>query len=114
MADDIVLVNVEEGSKRVMNNNKLYAKLLSKFKNDQSFNEIDSALQDGDMEKAQNSAHTIKGLAANLSLIELFKQSLELETQLKAGNVNPDQVIVFKDIYQKTIVEMDKVIAQYA
>jgi HPt (histidine-containing phosphotransfer) domain-containing protein len=112
MADDVVYINVEEGTKRVMNNTKLYVKLLTKFKADTSVNEIEAALTAGDMEKAQVAAHTLKGLAANLSLMELFKQSLELETQIKAKAVNPDKLGVVKDTYTQTLTEIDKVITQ--
>ena len=112
MADDVVYINVEEGTKRVMNNTKLYARLLTKFKSDTSMSELDASLTAGDMEKAQIAAHTLKGLAANLSLIELFKQSLELETQIKARAVNPDQITTLKDTFARTLTEIDKVIAQ--
>jgi len=114
MADDVVYINAEEGSKRVMNNTKLYAKLLNKFKEDPSMSQIEAALADNDNETAKNSAHTLKGLAANLSLIELFNQCLDLETQLKNASLIPDQFESLKNAYTKTILEVDKVIAQYA
>jgi len=113
MADDVVFINVAEGIKRVMNNGKLYVKLLGKFKDDKNLSELVEAMAAGDMPKAQASTHTLKGLAANLSLSELYKQSLELETQIKAGSVNPDQVEIVKNVYAQTIIETDKVIAQY-
>jgi HPt (histidine-containing phosphotransfer) domain-containing protein len=111
---DVIYINVEEGTKRVMNNTKLYVKLLTKFKDDPSLKDLDAALTAGEMGKAQNAAHTLKGLAANLSLIELFNQSLELETQIKAGSFNPDQLAAVKNTYTQTISEADKVINQYA
>ena len=114
MADDIVYINVEEGSKRVMNNLKLFVKLLTKFKDDTNFNSIKAFLADGDTEKAQISAHTLKGLTANLSLTELYKQCVELEAQIKARSVNPQQIEKVETVYDQTLIEVDKVIAQYA
>jgi len=111
---DIVYVDVEDGSKRVMNNTKLFVKLLGKFKDDKSLGEIEAALAAGDMAKAQIATHTIKGLTANLSLIELNKQCVEMEAQIKAGNIPTEQLATVKDIYAKTILEVDKVISQYA
>jgi len=111
---DVVYVDVEDGSKRVMNNTKLFIKLLGKFKDDKSINDIESLLAAGDLEKAQIAAHTIKGLTANLSLMELNKQCVELEAQIKAGNIPNEQLAVVKDVYAKTLVEVDKVISQYA
>jgi len=113
MADDVVYINVEEGVKRVMNNSKLYAKLLLKFKDDLSFSDMEAALKTGNLEKAQIAAHTLKGLAANLSLVELHKQSVEIETQIKAGSVNPDQIAAVKNVFERTLAETEKVIAQY-
>jgi len=114
MADDIVYLNIEEGSKRVMNNTKLYVKLLLKFKDDLSIQQLEAFLAEGDMEKAQVVAHTVKGLTANLSLTELYKQCMELESQIKASVYNPDQLVKVKSAYAQTIVEIDKVITQYA
>ena len=68
MAGEVILIDIEDGVKRVMNNRKLYVKLLNKFKDGTNLNDLESGLAAGDMEKAQTAAHTIKGLAANLSL----------------------------------------------
>jgi len=114
MADNIIYIDADEGAKRVMNNTKLYSRLLVKFKDDQSMSELDTAFSAGDTEAAKNFAHAIKGLAANLSLLELFNQSLEIETQLKSGVFNPDQMTILKKVYAKTMEEAEKVIAKYA
>ena len=112
MGDNVVYVDFAEGIKRIMNNAKLYIKLLTKFKNDTKLDDLEGAIAEGDMEKAHAAAHTIKGVAANLSLTELFKQSLELETQIKAKAVDPNQVEVIKAVFNSTLQEVDKVIAQ--
>ena len=112
MADEVVYLNYEDGIKRVMNNAKLYIKLLTKFRTDTNLDELSSALTEGDMEKAQAQAHTIKGVSANLSLSELFKQVLELENQIKARSVSPNQIELVKTAFASTILEIDKVIAQ--
>jgi two-component system sensor histidine kinase/response regulator len=112
MADNIVYVDVADGMKRVMNNLKLYVRLLAKFRDDTKADDIETALAAGDMEKARNAVHTLKGVAANLSLVELFKQSLELETQIKAGAVNPAQIETVKTVLTVTLQEINKVITE--
>ncbi|MCL2127703.1 MAG: Hpt domain-containing protein [Treponema sp.] len=112
MADNVVYVDFADGIKRVMNNAKLYVKLLAKFRNDTKIEELEAAVAAGDLEKAQSAAHTLKGVAANLSLSELFKQSLELETQIKAKTVDPSQMETVKTVLAATIAEIDKVIAE--
>jgi HPt (histidine-containing phosphotransfer) domain-containing protein len=110
---EVVYINQQEGLGRVLNNAKLYVKLLNKFKADTNYNELLETLGSGDYEKAQAQAHTVKGIAANLSMTELFKQSLELETQIKARAVNPETVESFKTCFNETLAAADKVIAHY-
>jgi HPt (histidine-containing phosphotransfer) domain-containing protein len=112
MAEDIVYIDREEGIKRVMNNVGLYNTLLAKFKAGTSLDELLGALDAGDNEKAQTSVHTIKGVAANLSLMELFKQTRELETQIKARSVDPAQIERVTFVFDETIKNIDKVLLQ--
>jgi len=114
MADDVIYVNTEDGLKRLMNNTKVYIKVLGKFKDDDSFKIFETAMAEGDMEKAKVAVHTLKGLAANLSLTELAKQALELELQMKGGYVDLNQATTVKNVYYQTLIEAEKVIAQYA
>ncbi|GHU97676.1 hypothetical protein FACS189483_04360 [Spirochaetia bacterium] len=111
--DGIVYVDQEDGIKRVMNNSALYARLLTKFKANTNLNEIRAALGAADYEQAQVAAHTIKGVAANLSLVELYKQLREVETQIKAGAVAADALDTLDDCFAKTLGAVDTVIAQY-
>ena len=112
MADNVVYVNFNEGVKRVMNNAKLYVKLLAKFKDDTTLGDLETALVAGDMEQAQIAAHTLKGVAANLSLTELFEQCLAMESQIKAGIADTNQLETLKTVFAATLQEADKVIAE--
>jgi HPt (histidine-containing phosphotransfer) domain-containing protein len=114
MADNVVYIDFADGLKRMMNNTKLYVKLLTKFNNDTKIDPLLTALAEGNMENAQNAAHTIKGVAANLSLSELFKQCLELENQIKAKAVDTNQTETVKTVFAATIEEVNKVISNYA
>jgi HPt (histidine-containing phosphotransfer) domain-containing protein len=112
MADDVVYIDFADGAKRVMNNTKLYVKLLTKFKNDTRLDDLEAAIAAKDMEKARSAAHTLKGLSANLSLMELNKQSLALETQIKGGAADPAQLNAVKSSFARTLQEIDKVISE--
>jgi len=111
---DVIYINEEEGKKRVMNNGKLYAKLLTKFKSDTNLADLVTFAAAQDWEKAQASAHTIKGIAANLSLTELFNQSLDVETQIKGKSLNSGSLDSLKLCFTETIAAVDGVIAKYA
>ena len=111
---DVVYINEEEGKKRVMNNGKLYAKLLTKFKTDTNLSNLLDFADAQDWEKAQAAIHTIKGIAANLSLTELFNQSLEVETQIKGRSLKQGSLDNLKTCFTETLVQVDKVIARNA
>lgn len=111
---EVIYVNAEEGKKRVMNNSQLYVKLLTKFKADTTVNDLIAFAEAQEWEKAQAAAHAVKGLAANLSLVELFKQSLDVETQLKEKSIKPQSLDNIKACFAGTLIEVDKVIANNA
>jgi HPt (histidine-containing phosphotransfer) domain-containing protein len=97
-----------------MNNGKLYAKLLTKFKADSSLNDLAASAEAEEWEKAQAAAHTLKGIAANLSLTELFNQSLEAETQIKGKSLKNESLEKLKACFTETMVQAERVITQYA
>ena len=68
---------------RLGNNKKLYAMLLKKFNGDAMLEELKNKLADGDAGALQAQAHTIKGLAANLSLQDLKEKSEAIESAVK-------------------------------
>jgi len=111
---DLVYINEAEGKKRLMNNDKLYAKLLSKFRTETNLEDLFTYADAQDWEKTQIEIHTIKGVAANLSLIELFNQALVLETQVKEKSLNPGTLENLKTCFDETVSQADKVIAKYA
>ena len=111
---EVIYINAEDGKKRVMNNGKLYAKLLTKFKNDTKLDDLVAFATAQDWEKAQGAAHTVKGIAANLSLTELFNQSLDVETQIKGKSLKSESLESLKQCFAQTIIEVEKVIAQNA
>jgi HPt (histidine-containing phosphotransfer) domain-containing protein len=113
MADEKIYINVEEGLGRVLNNSKLYVRLLGKFKADPNLADLCDCLAAGDLEKARVCAHTLKGLAANLSLTELFERTRDLESGIKEGSVPDGAADALRAVYGETIKKADEVIAQY-
>ena len=111
---EVVFINEEEGKKRVMNNGKLYAKLLTKFKTDTNLNDLTDFVEARDWEKAQAVIHTIKGIAANLSLTELFNQSIDVEAQIKGKSLKQESFENLKACFAETVIQVEKVIARNA
>jgi HPt (histidine-containing phosphotransfer) domain-containing protein len=111
---EIVYIDEEEGKKRLMNNGKLYAKILTKFKTTTNLNAFEASVDAQDWGSAQAAVHAIRGAAANLSLIELFNQTTDIETQIKGGSLKPDALGKLRLCFDETMLQAEKVIAQYA
>jgi HPt (histidine-containing phosphotransfer) domain-containing protein len=109
-----VYVDQEDGKKRVMNNAKLYVRLLGKFKDETNIEPIFAALDAGNYEDAQGLAHTLKGVTANLSIADLNQKIVELEAQIKAKSVSPEAIEAVKASFAATIPEVEKAIAENA
>jgi len=113
MADGMVYVNFAEGLQRVMNNVKLYIKLLTKFKDGTNLNALKAAFDAWDTEAIKGELHTLKGLAANLSLSELFAWCLKLETQAKEGSLEKSQLEPAQAVFDATLQEIDRILAEH-
>jgi len=110
----IVYIDQEDGKKRVVNNAKLYAKLLGKFRDETKLEPVFSALEAGNYELAQSLVHTIKGITANLSIKDLNEKIIEFESQIKAKSVDPQTIEAVKASFAATLPEVEKVIAENA
>ncbi|GHU02032.1 hypothetical protein FACS1894147_03050 [Spirochaetia bacterium] len=107
-------IDWDDGIKRVMGNTGLYTKLLARFKTDITLGELFAALEAGDYEKARMAVHTVKGVAANLSLIALYRQALDLETQIKGKSVAPGAFETLRTCFTETLANIDRVVAEHA
>ena len=84
------LINAKDAMSRLNNNHKLYVMLLKKFDAESLLDDLLTKIKDGDTAAAAVSAHTLKGLAANLSLADLRAKSETIESRLKDGDINVD------------------------
>jgi len=77
--------DLADGLKRLQGNKRLYRKLLLSFATDYSgaANDIHSALEAKDFERAHSLVHNIKGLAGNLAATDLQAAAVNLEKLVK-------------------------------
>jgi len=107
-----VLMDVQDALPRVGNMLALYKKLINSFLNDKSYDDFKAALAANDIKKMQFAAHTVKGIAANLSLKRLFKVSYDIDAALKNEQINQEAVAALDQIYLDTRAEAEKYLAQ--
>ena len=96
------LINEEDGIARVAGNRMLYARLLKKFLKTDYISELRLLAAQGDLTELKKSLHTIKGVAANLSLELLHDATLRTETSLKDGELSPQYLSELYSTYEKT------------
>lgn len=90
--------NINESLPRFMGNEELYIKFLGKFLDDQSYQNLKEALDAGDADQTFKTAHTLKGVAANLGLTPIFESAGEIVEQYRNGD--PDEGCV-RESWQK-------------
>ncbi len=66
-------VDLEGAMERFMNNEGMYERFLKKFANETIYDQLASAVEEQDADKAFAAAHTLKGVCGNLSLQGLFE-----------------------------------------
>ena len=102
-------VDVEDALKRIGNNMSLYKRLLQKFSGEDHLKPLEKALKTGATEEASRLIHSLKGVAANLSLKKLSTAASELEQKVIHGLDHSDTFAEIKQIYYITSDEIAKV-----
>jgi len=100
-------INVKDALGRLGGNRGLYTMLLKRFDGYEYLENLETSLQNGDMEKATHYAHSLKGVSANLSLGVVKDLVTELEQLLINGG---DYQVCFsslKDALKATMGEIE-------
>ena len=102
-------VNVEDALKRIGGSMDLYKRLLNQFTGGDHIDPLEEALSTGAMEEVSRLVHTLKGVAANLSLIKLSAKASELEHCVKNGTDHSETFAELKNAYYITSQEISKI-----
>lgn len=78
-------VDVDDGLKRLMGNEKLYTKLLGSFVKMMKSQAVDTEFDAADCTEAIERAHAIEGTAGNLSLTPIYESYTEILGLLRNG-----------------------------
>ena len=83
-------MDTEAALERLRGNWKLFRKITAQFQRDYgtAAAEMEEALERGDAQAAERLAHTVKGIAGNLSAMELHVVAGELETATRLGKTD--------------------------
>lgn len=102
---DKTILDYEDVMARFMDNEMLLRRVLQKFAQDTSAARLKEALEQKDVEQAFREAHTLKGLAANMSMVELTQAASEMTELLRAKDYEAavEKMPVLEETYQRVM-----------
>ena len=89
---------------------RLITKFVLKFPGDPSFSQLQSTLEEKNVEEAFRSAHNWKGVSQNLGFTPLYEATATLTEVLRAGNLPEDDNMmnaVAKE-YERTVAAIEQ------
>ena len=75
---NVIDIDIDGSLARFGNMESFYIKFLKKFIDDKSFINLKEALENNNIDKIGEEAHTLKGVAGNLGLNKVYQYSVEL------------------------------------
>ncbi len=103
--------NIEGALGRLMNNEKLYVRLLGKFKADANYQGLKDAVAQQQYEDAFNYAHALKGVAGNLGLDSLMNADIVIVEKLRSQNYEglDADVVALTEAYDNIMEIVEKI-----
>jgi two-component system, sensor histidine kinase and response regulator len=107
-------VDLEGGLKRVVGNKRLYRDLLLQFaaKQADAPAQISKAIESGDRMLAQRIAHTVKGVAGNIGLGQVFAVAEKLEKAIRHGDAGDGADAALLEEFAKVLSRQVQAIRQ--
>lgn len=98
-------INWETGLERFVGNDSLFIAFLKKFPGDSSYSKMAEELEKNNCEEAFKAAHTLKGVAGNLSLEDLYHKLQPLVEALRDGKLEEGKEYfeTVEESYERTI-----------
>ena len=81
-------IDYVEAMERFGNNEDLYLRLAVKVLDDPHFPELQKAMDREDIEGSQREAHSLKGVAGNLSFKDLYRAACKMNEVLNASDMD--------------------------
>ena len=98
-------VDVDEVMERFMGNEALMMKFLLRFSQDENFAKLKQAMVQEDVQAAFEAAHTLKGVAGNLSMKTFFHQVSDIVEELRSGKLAEAEAKMpdLEAVYERTL-----------
>ena len=101
-------VDVDEAMERFMGHYPLLEKFLKRFHEDENYNKLCKSIAENNVEEAFRSAHTLKGVCANMSMNRLYKVVGEVVEALRDNDLDGAKRLMpdLTNDYKKVIADL--------
>lgn len=108
---EMIGADYEDVLNRMLGKEALVEKFAKKFLDDNSYEQLIKAMQEKNTEEAFRAAHTLKGVAQNLSFTGLYQPASALTEILRKGEMDGTQELLQQvcEEYKKTISFIEQV-----
>ena len=110
--EELIAANIdyENGKKRFAGNEALYEKYLLKFRQDTHYQQAKAAFDNEDYDTLLKEAHTLKGVAGTLGLLDVYQNSADIVSALRNGEEEQVPALIEKlqQAYERTIAVLVK------
>ena len=87
-------IDYAEAMERFGGNEALFVRLASKYANDPHFDRLETAMASGDTAAAEREAHSLKGVAGNLSFVRLYDLAARITDALRADDLDSARALM--------------------
>lgn len=87
-------IDYAEALDRFGGNEGLFVRLATKYLDDPHFNALEAAMAAGDAAAGEREAHSLKGVAGNLSFTKLYDAAVRITDALRSGDIETAQSLM--------------------
>ena len=106
-------INIDEGLARLQGNKTLFKRILTIFSASDAMDRLEAEFNSGNLAKAGEIAHEIKGMTGNLSLTTLYTDSADLMVILRSGVCSADRVQQCRENWNSTQDAVKEVLSSF-
>ena len=98
-------IDVDSVMQRFMGSERLTEKFMKRFADDETFSQLEKAIAEGDSDGAFRAAHTLKGVAGNLGMTELFDRTSEMTERFRAHDMTgaAEDLAALRTVYERIL-----------
>jgi len=95
--------DTDSGVARCVNDEQFYLRMVGMALQDANFEQLKESIEGGDLAKAFEQAHALKGVMGNVALTSLYEPIAAMTEELRAGNE-----IDYTDYLNQIFTELEK------